>query len=74
MLDKDSIYIYSDIREVGKVKDYTNKMIYVKAEDRELYEEAAKLGDSLSSVIAEALRDYVGKHYVNRLKDKSRTG
>ena len=37
------------------------KQIYVKAEDVGIYEEAAQLGESLSSVIAEALREYLEK-------------
>ena len=53
-----------------RVRNYTTKQIYVKAEDRHLYEEAAKLGESLSSVIAEALREYVGRRYVSELRDR----
>ena len=40
---------------------YETKMIYVKKEDSELYEEASKMGDSLSSVVAAALREYMTK-------------
>ena len=50
--------------------DYTTKQVYVKAEDKQLFDEAAKLGDSLSSVIAAALREYVGKNYVSKLKER----
>ena len=48
--------------------DYTTKTIYIKAEDKQLYAEAAKLGDSLSSVIADALREHIGRHYVESLQ------
>jgi len=49
--------------------NYTTKTIYVKEEDLPLYNEATKVGGSLSSTIAEALREYVGKHYVSKLRE-----
>ena len=42
-------------------RNYYQKTIYVKQEDLAVFEEAAKLGESLSSVIAESLREYAWK-------------
>ena len=41
--------------------EYYSKNIYVKPEDLELFEEAAQTGESLSAVVADALREYLRK-------------
>ena len=43
-------------------REYHQRTIYVKQEDVQVYEEAAKMGESLSSVIVEALREYIERH------------
>lgn len=44
-------------------KNFTRKMLYVRDEDIVLYEQAEKLG-SLSSVVADLLRDYLTRRNV----------
>lgn len=46
-------------------KNFTRKMLYVRDEDIALYEQAEKLG-SLSSVVADLLRDYLTRKNVGK--------
>ena len=51
-------------------RSYHQRTIYVKPEDLAVFEEAAKMDDSLANIVAAALREYVGKNYVSKLKER----
>ena len=55
-------------------RSYHQKTIYVKPDDLARFEEASNLGESLSSIIAESLREYIGRHYIKTLTEKKEKG
>ena len=50
-------------------RSYHQRTIYVKPEDLAVFEEAAKMDDSLANIVAAALREYVGRNYVSKLRE-----